>query len=207
MDQSLPTTDQRKHDILAAAVKVFARAGLEKGKIVDIAKEAGIGKSTVYEYFASKDEIFLAIFNGFFQEFEQLFQHILETDEAPEVKIRMVIDSSFAYLKEMLEGPHADSWLIVMEILAQGMRDQGHGQLQMSLADMFRSSMKQIEPIIAEGVAGGVFRVVDPKLAAFIVFAALDGIAMHYYLQRDCVDLEQLRILTTGIVFNGLIVN
>jgi AcrR family transcriptional regulator len=204
MDQEPAITDQRKHDILEAAVTVFARAGLEKGKIVDIAKEAGIGKSTVYEYFASKDEIFLAIFNIFFQEFEQLFQQIRDADETPEAKIHMVINSSFSYLKEMLEGPHSDNWPIVMEILAQGMRDQRHGQLQMSLADMFRASMVHIEPIIAAGVAADVFREVEPELGAFVLFAALDGIAMHYYLQRDRVDLEQLRILTTEIIFNGL---
>ena len=204
MDQKQPTTDQRKHDILAAAVKVFARAGLEKGKIVDIAKEAGIGKSTAYEYVARKDEIFLAIFNSFFQDFEQMFQQIADADETPEAKIRMVIDSSFTYLNEMLEGPHSDSWPIVMEILAQGMRDQRHGHLQMSLADMFRASMVHIEPIITTGVAAGVFKKIDPDLSAFTIFAALDGIAMHYYLQRERIDLEQLRILTTEIIFNGL---
>ena len=47
--------------IIHAAIKVFGRTGLEKGKIADIAREAGIGKGTVYEYFRSKDELFQAI--------------------------------------------------------------------------------------------------------------------------------------------------
>ena len=48
----------KKELIIEAAIKVFARDGLEKGKIADIAKEAGIGKGTVYEYFRSKNDIF-----------------------------------------------------------------------------------------------------------------------------------------------------
>ena len=204
MDQTPPAADQRKHAILAAAVKVFARAGLEKGKIVDIAQEAGIGKSTVYEDFASKDEICLAIFAGFFHEWEQMFQGIAIAEEPPETKIHMLIDSSYAYLNEMLEGPHSDSWPIVMEIFAQGMRDQAHGQLQMSLDKMTHGSMKLIAPIIADGVDTGVFKPIDPDLGAFVIFAVLDGLALHYYIQRDQIDLEQLRILTTEIIFNGL---
>jgi len=38
----------KKHQIIEAAIRIFARDGLEKGKIADIAKEAGIGKGTVY---------------------------------------------------------------------------------------------------------------------------------------------------------------
>ncbi|MDP6593244.1 MAG: helix-turn-helix domain-containing protein, partial [Candidatus Marinimicrobia bacterium] len=51
----------KRTQIIQAAIKVFARKGLERGKIADVAKEAGIGKGTVYEYFRSKEEIFSAI--------------------------------------------------------------------------------------------------------------------------------------------------
>ncbi len=46
--------------IIAAAVKLFAEKGYEKTSIEQLATEAGIGKSTVYTYFATKSEIFLA---------------------------------------------------------------------------------------------------------------------------------------------------
>lgn len=42
-----------------AAVKLFAEKSYEKTSIEDIAKEAGIGKTTVYGYFSTKDEIFI----------------------------------------------------------------------------------------------------------------------------------------------------
>ena len=46
--------------IIAAAVTLFAEKGYEKTSIEQLARQAGIGKSTVYTYFASKSEIFLA---------------------------------------------------------------------------------------------------------------------------------------------------
>lgn len=50
--------EQKKIDILRAASRVFYLQGFEGTKIEDIAKEAGIGKGTVYEYFQSKQELF-----------------------------------------------------------------------------------------------------------------------------------------------------
>ena len=50
--------EERRAEILQAAGKVFYLKGFEKTKIEDIAKEAGIGKGTVYEYFESKQQLF-----------------------------------------------------------------------------------------------------------------------------------------------------
>jgi AcrR family transcriptional regulator len=47
-----------RDEILAAAKRVFQKWGLNKSTMEDIAHEAGKGKSTLYYYFKSKDEIF-----------------------------------------------------------------------------------------------------------------------------------------------------
>jgi len=48
--------------ILDAAYNLFINKGYWDTKIIDIAEAAGIGKGTVYEYFESKDAIFLELF-------------------------------------------------------------------------------------------------------------------------------------------------
>ncbi len=45
--------------IQEAAVKLFTDKGFERTSIEDIAKAAGIGKTTIYGYFATKDDIFI----------------------------------------------------------------------------------------------------------------------------------------------------
>ena len=52
---------QREKEILRAAMRVFARDGLSPARISDIAAEAGIPISTIYEYFAGKEEIASAV--------------------------------------------------------------------------------------------------------------------------------------------------
>jgi len=43
-----------------AAIKLFSEKGFENTSVNQLAKEAGVGKSTIYGYFQSKNEIFLA---------------------------------------------------------------------------------------------------------------------------------------------------
>ena len=52
--------DQRPDEILDAALQVFARRGLHKTKLEEVAKEAGISKGTIYLYFKNKEELFVA---------------------------------------------------------------------------------------------------------------------------------------------------
>lgn len=49
---------ERREQILDAAMKVFGRKGFAGANVSDIAKEAAIGKGTLYLYFKSKEEIF-----------------------------------------------------------------------------------------------------------------------------------------------------
>lgn len=68
---------KRRAEILSAAAREFAEMGYERAKIEEIARRAGIGKSTVYEYFPSKSELLTAVlaeeFRSMNREFETFF--------------------------------------------------------------------------------------------------------------------------------------
>lgn len=51
---------QRSEEITAAALRVFARRGLHQTALEDVAKEAGVSKGTIYLYFKSKEDLFIA---------------------------------------------------------------------------------------------------------------------------------------------------
>lgn len=46
--------------IMDAAIKLFSEKGFNNTSVDELAREAGVGKSTVYGYFNTKNEIFLA---------------------------------------------------------------------------------------------------------------------------------------------------
>lgn len=53
-------SDQRRADILRSALAEFGLRGVDGASMSEIAARAGIGKSTIYEYFPSKTELFIA---------------------------------------------------------------------------------------------------------------------------------------------------
>ena len=55
------TRARRRQEILKAATEEFSRCGFEGTRIDAVAKRAGIGKSTVYEYYPSKEELLYAV--------------------------------------------------------------------------------------------------------------------------------------------------
>lgn len=52
--------DRRRAEILDAATAVFAERGFAAADVQQIADKTGVGKGTVYRYFPSKEELFLA---------------------------------------------------------------------------------------------------------------------------------------------------
>jgi AcrR family transcriptional regulator len=63
MPKGIPLTEQelnrRRHEIFGASVKLFLKNGFPETSLREIAQAARIGKSTLYDYFPSKDEILL----------------------------------------------------------------------------------------------------------------------------------------------------
>jgi len=52
---------RREQEILRASLRVFARDGISRARIGDIAAEAGMPVSSIYEYFPSKEELAYAV--------------------------------------------------------------------------------------------------------------------------------------------------
>ncbi|MFK5925610.1 MAG: TetR/AcrR family transcriptional regulator [Desulfuromusa sp.] len=80
---------ETRQAIQAAAVKLFTEKSFEKTSIEDIANEAGIGKTTVYGYFANKDDIFI---NYCDEELEHAFTKLQGSDSSESSILDLLVD-------------------------------------------------------------------------------------------------------------------
>src|SRR5258706_9239422 len=64
--------------ILRAAAQVFAERGYQAATIDDIAEYAGIAKGTVYLYFRSKHDLFLAVCYDYIAAIERIGKQAIE---------------------------------------------------------------------------------------------------------------------------------
>lgn len=73
----MDTKSKRKDQILKAAQNVFSLKGFHDARIDDIAKEACVGKGTVYQYFSSKQEVFDEAFIMSINQIHERFDEII----------------------------------------------------------------------------------------------------------------------------------
>ena len=62
MTERATGSEEKRRQILDAAVRVFARKGFHTSRVGDIAEEAGVAHGLLYHYFSSKDEVLETVF-------------------------------------------------------------------------------------------------------------------------------------------------
>ena len=170
----------KKTRIIQAAIKVFAKSGLEKGKIADVALEAGIGKGTVYEYFSSKDAIFEAIENFIFSDITKEFETLKSSALSPPEKIRTIITLSLDFSMEM-----GDAILVLTELAAKASRGQFYGHTPSDAFEKYKTYKNEIESILEDGIQSNDFRHMNTEGVATLLMAFLDGMALQIAYMKN----------------------
>jgi AcrR family transcriptional regulator len=92
-------SDTKREAILVAAAEEFARRDIHEVLMDDVAAHAGVGKGTVYRYFPTKDELFVATVLRGLDEFHEGFLRIFE-DRAPlEAMLEAAVSQLLAYFR------------------------------------------------------------------------------------------------------------
>jgi len=73
--------NERKSQIIKAAAKRFARHGLGKTTLDEVARDIRIGKATIYHYFTSKDDLYFATLKWECENFIEQIKVVLENNE------------------------------------------------------------------------------------------------------------------------------
>ncbi|MBD1554380.1 TetR/AcrR family transcriptional regulator [Pseudomonas typographi] len=117
-----PASQQRRHDILLAAKKVFFERGYPLASVDQIAEAASTTKRTVYDHFGSKQALFAEVmaFAG-----EQFVGRLPKVDDLPEVPADG-LRTFAARLVELVEAP--DSLRFQRLVIAEAERHPAMGR-------------------------------------------------------------------------------
>ena len=94
--------EERKRQILDAAVRVFARLGFTGTGTADIAREAGIGEPTIYRYYANKRDLYLAAIRRVSDSIREHWQQIADEEADALAALRRI---GIWYFQELSERP------------------------------------------------------------------------------------------------------
>ena len=163
--------------ILDAAFCLISKNGYESTSISQIAKEAGISKGLVYNYFDSKEDILVSLVESAFSEGEALFEEKFETTE-PEEALCLLFDWFFNELRTQ-----AELWKLITEMAFKIEKFPFIGEL---LQNKLREYFFMISQLLAQ------VGMPDPENEARMLAAVFDGIGFHYLIAGDEYPLDKM---------------
>jgi len=195
MPKGIPLTEEdqvkRRHEIFHQVVPVFLKKGFHETSMQEIASAAGLGKSTLYDYFQTKDDILIYFFEDQLDDLTAEARKIAMQNTTADVRLRRIME---AYL----QGLQANKNLFLkLSIESQRLKLESQKQIQ----DKRHAYQDIISALIEEGIREGVFRKVNSLLAARLL---ISGMTPVVYGSRLTGTPQEMLKETMDIFFNGI---
>jgi AcrR family transcriptional regulator len=179
------TADQRREQMLRAALEVIVERGYPETRIADVAERAGTSPALVIYYFKTKDQLLTEAIR--FSEdswYEAGTTRMAAIDSAAARLEELVAMSCLPEEDDDPEAPNT-SWLLWLDLWAQAARHPEVASVRQKFDERWRHT---ISSLVTGGQAAGEFGPVDPDDFAATLSALLDGFAIQIALEDPTVD-------------------
>ena len=189
-------SEERKIQIIEAAIQVFAREGFHQARMDDIAREAGLSKGAIYWYFKSKDKIIAALVTSFFdREFSIVEEWVNNADSARNI----LQDLSNLVVKDLVS---VKPFMPIMhKFWAISQRNNTAGKV---IRDSMHRYIEMIVPIIQRGIDEGEFKDLDALDLAMAYGAIIEGSILLWSYDMNNLDFQKLITQSVTIFLDGI---
>lgn len=195
MPKGIPLTkeeqEKRRHEIFHQVVQIFSKKGFYETSMREIADAAGLGKSTLYDYFKTKDEILIYFFEDQLRDMTQEAQKIALQNLSADERLRQITE-------KYLESLQANKSLF-LKLMQESQRLKLESQKQVQAKRYGYQDL--IRALIDEGIREGVFRKVNSLLAARLL---ISSISSAVYGSRSTGTPQEMLRETLDIFFKGI---
>ncbi|HEY7189529.1 MAG TPA: TetR/AcrR family transcriptional regulator [Vicinamibacterales bacterium] len=165
-----PRKGERKRiEILRAAAGVFRRRGYHGASVDQIASALDMAPGNLYYYFRNKEEILYVCHDYSLGLILKELNDVEQSQLPPDRQIHRLI---VAFVHLFIDVLHGTAWTLEVEALSAP-------RLTKIIAKRDRID-KGFRKILSEGMRSGLFARRDPKLAAFVIFGAINWIPRWY---------------------------
>jgi AcrR family transcriptional regulator len=172
VEKSAALEDKRRQ-LLDAAVRVFARKGYHASRVGDIAEEAGVAHGLLYHYFKSKDQVLEAVFHENWSLLVARIESVEETEEPAADQLRHI---SAIVLR---------TWLHLPDVVRVVIQEFGRSPELAERISELTLPIDALERVITRGIENGEFRKdIDPTFAATVVYGSIDELLTGWVLGR-----------------------
>ena len=190
-------SDQRRNQIMEAALTVFSRLVFERASMDNIAKEAGVSKGALYLYYKSKDAIIAKLLQLFF---DQALKQVKVLAAGEGSVTEQLLAFTRVLTREM--DRMAAMQPISLQFYAIAAR---HATIRQHLRAYFAEYRALMEEVIQRGIAQGELRAdISPAETAVTLTALLEGLALLWLIDPQATDWHVQVESSTKLLIQGL---
>jgi AcrR family transcriptional regulator len=186
------TKEALRHQVVEAATAVIRQFGFYKTTMNDIARALGLGKSSLYHYFPTKESIFVEVLRSEIEGLRSEFMRAIQAEATSEGKLRAYVlkrtEILARKLREHMEFLEATSERYDLLLKIHEIYDQ--------------DEISIISSILEQGVAEGQFTIPDVKTTAEAIVTAFR--AFEYPFNPDAHPEKAMESLL-DVLFLGIL--
>jgi AcrR family transcriptional regulator len=197
--EALLDSDQRRRQILDAALGVFANKGYHGSSVTDIIMAAGIARGTFYLHFESKRSIFDAILGAIFEKVNEQILPVLMPRNGEGEGVRAQVEGNARRVCRLFLENRDLVRILMAE--AAGLDEQASARL----VDFYGRLGLWMAESLQDGVDAGIVRPCDTTVAAHALIGAIRGVFWAWAM--DVIELDEdtfvgelMALLNNGIL-------
>ncbi|MBG0785200.1 MAG: TetR/AcrR family transcriptional regulator [Anaerolineaceae bacterium] len=181
----------RRDEIAEVAADLFCAKGYRETSVSQIAKAAGMGKSSLYDYFVNKDEIVVYLMGQFLKEITQQAKYIIAGEGSVTSRIRRIMQ---AHLEILLRDK--------AEILKLSQEAQHLSrEYQLSYQTLRYTYQDLVSGLVQEGIDNQSFKEMDPAIVTKTIFAVMSSLI---FTSRPTGTPQEMLEQSLDLIFKGL---
>ena len=147
-------SEERKTQILDAAMDTFAQKGIHKTRMSDIAERSGLSKGSLYWYFDSKDSIILNLMQRIFEPEIKDLEKLLSDPRPTSERILIYAERGGTDIVNLLK------WMpLIYDFIALAFRQD---LIRKTVSLYYQKNIQLLEKLIQQGIDSGEFQEQDP---------------------------------------------
>lgn len=188
------TKDQTRDKILAVAAKMFGKYGFQKTTVDEIARTAHKAKGSVYYYYKSKEDLFLAVVMQEIQYLKTGLTRVIVDSQDATGMIRNYLMNRMILMKDAVNYHES--------LKADFVADFSF--LNDCREDFTRFEIDLMKAIIDRGIRENRFQIKDSYATAQVIILAMKAIEIPFYHHHKISEYEQTIVELVDILVRGL---
>ena len=166
-----------KQRIIEAAIKEFARKGLDGARVDEIARRSGINKTLLYHHVGNKDRLFTAALEATYQTIRERQRDFVARQMDPETGVRQLVH---LLMSIWVEHPEYGKLLA-----SENFHGGKHVKRSKLIGEMYQQLVDALSDLLQRGVARGIFR---PSIDPVDLYISISSLSAYYVAHQHTLN-------------------